>query len=80
MGRDEACSVFLGNLSDHARNDDIEKFFKGFGKLKDVSLKGGYGKNHFCFAVFMEKLIIRCSCNILLFGTYIIFFDIKINF
>lgn len=43
MGRDEACSVFLGNLSDHARNDDIEKFFKGFGKLKDVSLKGGYG-------------------------------------
>lgn len=44
MGRDEACSVFIGNLSDHARNDDIDKFFKGFGKLKDISLKGGYGK------------------------------------
>ena len=43
MGR-ESVSVFVGNLSDHARNEDIDRFFKGYGKLKDVSLKGGYGK------------------------------------
>ena len=47
MGREnEGCSVFIGNLSDHARNDDIERFFKGYGRVRDISLKGGYGKIH----------------------------------
>jgi len=46
MGRDDACSVFVGNLSDHARNDDIANFFKGYGKVKDISLKGGYGMHY----------------------------------
>ena len=32
-------SVFIGNLSDKARNDDIHDFFKGYGKLTDISLK-----------------------------------------
>ena len=43
MGR-ESASVFVGNLSDNARNEDVDRFFKGYGKLRDVSLKGGYGK------------------------------------
>ena len=43
MGR-ESVSVFVGNLSDNARNEDVDRFFKGYGKLRDVSLKGGYGE------------------------------------
>ena len=44
MGTETMHSVFIGNLSDHARHEDIEKFFKGYGSLRDISLKGGYGK------------------------------------
>ena len=32
-------SVFIGNLADSARNDDVTDFFKGYGKLTDISLK-----------------------------------------
>ena len=35
--------VYLGNLSDDARERDVEKFFKGYGRLREVSLKNGYG-------------------------------------
>ena len=39
MGRDDMRSVFIGNLADSARNDDVTDFFKGYGKLTDISLK-----------------------------------------
>lgn len=35
--------VYLGNLSEDTRERDIEKFFKGYGKIRDVILKGTYG-------------------------------------
>ena len=35
--------VYLGNLSDDARERDVEKFFKGYGRLREVALKNGYG-------------------------------------
>ena len=35
--------VYVGNLSDDCRERDVEKFFKGYGKLREVSLKQGYG-------------------------------------
>ena len=54
MGSGEMHSVFIGNLSDHARHEDIEKFFKGYGSLRDISLKGGYGKNCFCSTPFYK--------------------------
>ena len=47
MGRDDMRSVFVGNLADSARNDDVTDFFKGYGKLTDISLKvkSNYNKN-----------------------------------
>jgi len=35
--------VFLGNLSHQATERDVEKFFKGYGVMEEVSLKQGYG-------------------------------------
>ena len=35
--------VYLGNLTGDVRERDIEKFFKGFGKLGEISIKNGYG-------------------------------------
>jgi len=35
--------VFIGRLNHRARESDVEKFFKGYGKLRDISLKNGYG-------------------------------------
>jgi len=35
--------VFLGNLAHQATERDVEKFFKGYGILEEISLKQGYG-------------------------------------
>ncbi len=35
--------VFIGNISDSCRERDVERFFKGYGRLRDVVLKSGYG-------------------------------------
>ena len=35
--------VFIGRLSINARENDVEKFLRGYGKLRDISLKRGYG-------------------------------------
>jgi len=35
--------VFIGRLNHRARESDVERFFKGYGKLRDISLKNGYG-------------------------------------
>ena len=35
--------VHLGNLSDDARERDVERFFKGYGRIREISLKNGYG-------------------------------------
>ena len=48
-------SVFIGNLADSARNDDVTDFFKGYGKLTDISLKVNY-----------EVWIILITSNILI--------------
>lgn len=55
--------VYIGRLSHHARERDVERFFKGYGRLRDVMLKNGYGfvvswsvKMRFCWSVtFMEE-------------------------
>lgn len=36
-------SLFVGYLPNHATMDDVEEFFKGFGKIEAISLKPGYG-------------------------------------
>ena len=35
--------MYLGRLSFHTREKDIEHFFKNIGHLKEVVLKRGYG-------------------------------------
>ena len=35
--------VFVGNLAPDVRSRDVERFFQGYGKLGDISLKNGYG-------------------------------------
>ncbi|KAM4690946.1 serine/arginine-rich splicing factor 5-like isoform 2-T2 [Rhinophrynus dorsalis] len=37
------CRVFIGRLSPHARERDVEKFFKGFGRIREINLKNGFG-------------------------------------
>lgn len=35
--------VFIGRLAMNARESDVEKFLQGYGKVRDISLKRGYG-------------------------------------
>lgn len=35
--------IFIGHLSTHARERDVEKFFKGYGHIKEINLKNGFG-------------------------------------
>jgi len=42
--------IYLGNLSYDARERDLEKFLKGYGRIRNLQLKEGYG-----FAEFEDK-------------------------
>ncbi|TMS16912.1 hypothetical protein E3U43_014205 [Larimichthys crocea] len=35
--------VYIGRLSYHVREKDIQRFFSGYGKLMEIDLKNGYG-------------------------------------
>ena len=35
--------VYLGRLSYQAREKDVERFFRGFGRIRDINLKNGFG-------------------------------------
>lgn len=35
--------IYVGRLSDRASERDIERFFKGYGRLRDIVLKNGFG-------------------------------------
>ena len=35
--------VYVGNIGSDIRERDLEKFFKGFGRLGEISIKNGYG-------------------------------------
>ena len=40
--RERGCRVFIGHLPRRADKRDIEKFFKGYGRIQDIHLKPGY--------------------------------------
>lgn len=42
--------VYIGRLSYRAREKDVERFFKGYGKILEVDLKNGYGEIYSLFA------------------------------
>lgn len=44
--------VFVGGLPYHVRERDIERFFKGYGVIREILLKKGY-----CFVVSTVNLI-----------------------
>jgi len=35
--------LYIGRLSDTARDRDVERFFKGYGRIREIVLKNGYG-------------------------------------
>lgn len=35
--------LYIGRLSYQAREKDVERFFRGFGRMKDINLKNGFG-------------------------------------
>uniref|UniRef100_A0A8C5N0F2 RRM domain-containing protein n=1 Tax=Leptobrachium leishanense TaxID=445787 RepID=A0A8C5N0F2_9ANUR len=37
------CRVFIGRLNPAAREKDVERFFKGYGGIRDIDLKRGFG-------------------------------------
>jgi len=43
MSSNQGTRVFIGGLSPRAKESDVERFFKGFGKIRDINLKQGYG-------------------------------------
>ena len=38
-----SCRVYIGRLPYQAREKDVERFFRGFGRIRDVNLKNGFG-------------------------------------
>ena len=34
--------VYIGRIASDTREKDIEKFFKGYGRIRDVLVKNGY--------------------------------------
>ena len=36
-------TVFIGGLNPRVRKNDVDRFFKGYGRLREISLKSGYG-------------------------------------
>lgn len=53
------CRVFIGRLSPHARERDVEKFFKGYGRIREINLKNGFG---FVVSLFDYLRVLNVSC------------------
>ncbi|XP_050994402.1 serine and arginine rich splicing factor 5b isoform X1 [Labeo rohita] len=41
--RMSGCRIFIGRLNPSAREKDVERFFKGYGRIRDIDLKRGFG-------------------------------------
>lgn len=40
--------VYIGRLSYRAEERDIERFFRGYGKISEILIKNGYAFVEFC--------------------------------
>ena len=47
MSSNNSTSVYIDRLSPRAKEFDVERFFKGFGKICDINLKQGNGFEEF---------------------------------
>ena len=70
-----SCRVYLGRLPYGTRERDVDKFFRGFGKLREINLKNGYGfvvrcKNIssllFCMCLICEYSFVSGMCRLFL--------------
>lgn len=52
LKRMSGCRIFIGRLNPSAREKDVERFFKGYGRIRDIDLKRGFG-----FVVSLENVI-----------------------
>ena len=52
--------VYVGRLSYQAREKDVERIFRGFGRIKDINLKNGFG-----FVVRQKLLYISATFRLL---------------
>ena len=53
--------VYVGNIRDDVRERDVEKFFKGFGGLREITLKNGFG-----FVEFEDDRYTFWRCSLIL--------------
>jgi len=51
--------VYVGRLSNYARDRDVERFFKGFGRIRDIMVKNGY-----CFVVSVHIWLLHLLNNL----------------
>lgn len=59
--------VYIGGLPYRVKERDIERFFRGYGKLREVLIKNGYG-----FVVRLKKAqysVMGCSINYSILNT-----------
>jgi RNA recognition motif-containing protein len=60
-----SCStrVYVGRLPGSVRQSDLERFFKGYGKIREITLKEGYGfvvSNKLSAFVNSRRLLFMC--------------------
>lgn len=60
------CRVFIGHLSPHARERDVEKFFKGYGRIREINLKNGFGFVVSCWPLVIFRLCTPLAVQFLL--------------
>lgn len=52
--------VYVGGLPYGVREKDLERFFKGYGRIRDVLIKNGYG---FCVSTNSVVIIVLTSSS-----------------
>lgn len=53
--------VYVGGLPYGVREKDLERFFKGYGRIRDVLIKNGYG---FCVSTNSVVIIVLKSSTV----------------
>lgn len=64
MSRDRAPRVFLGRLPKDCKDRDVEKFFRGFGRIREINLKNGFGFVVSSHVICMQLILCNIKLNI----------------
>jgi len=75
--------VYVGGLPYGVREKDLERFFKGYGRIRDVLIKNGYG---FCVStnsvvlIVFEKFLTCCrKLHVLMSSSIVIVLDFLLH-